>query len=261
MRLTKVLQLTDLHLRATADGTMLGVDTEFYFRETLNRALAAHGPFDLILLTGDLTQDPCPDSYRRLAGILAAYDTPCLCLPGNHDDPNLMRLWLAGGSVDCGRRIALPGWQIIALNSRKPGSPAGFLSESELAEAAELLTANPEPALLAVHHHTLPCGGPWMDRMKIENGDALIELTSRFRQIKAVTSGHVHQLFEADRSGVRWLGMPATCFQFKPGADKLELDPLPPGYRVFELSDDGQIFSSCHRLDIEQPELELQADY
>ena len=67
-----ILQITDLHILPELDETFLGINTEYYFSAVLDLALAENPHFDFILLTGDLTQDPCAASYRRILDRLAA---------------------------------------------------------------------------------------------------------------------------------------------------------------------------------------------
>ena len=44
-------------------------------------------PFDLILATGDLSQDHSPESYQRFASMMAApWLAPSTGCPANHDD-------------------------------------------------------------------------------------------------------------------------------------------------------------------------------
>ncbi|MBD9361241.1 3',5'-cyclic-AMP phosphodiesterase [Methylomonas fluvii] len=256
MRALKVLQITDLHILPHAGDRMLGIDTEQYFQQTLAHAHATLGPFDLILLTGDLGQDPSADSYRRICRHLQTYQTPCLCLPGNHDDLELMAIELNEGLVSCRNHVLLKNWQIIALNSQKPGSPAGFLSPEELAFLQQTLSAHDMPALLAVHHHCVASGSSWMDTMQIENGEALLAIAEQFPQVKAITCGHLHQEMQTNHKQIAIFATPASCFQFKPFATEFELDTLAPGYRVFELGDDGDLRSRCYRLPINMNDLQ-----
>ncbi|WP_020482441.1 3',5'-cyclic-AMP phosphodiesterase [Methylomonas sp. MK1] len=256
MAILKVLQLTDLHILPHAGDKMLGIDTEQYFQQTLAHAHATHGPFDLILLTGDLGQDPSADSYRRICKHLQTYQTPCLCLPGNHDNWELMETELNVGFVSCRKHLLLKNWQIIALNSQKPGSPAGFLSQEELVFLQQTLSTNDMPALLAVHHHCVASGSSWMDTMQIENGEALLAIAERFVQVKAITCGHLHQEMQTNHEQIAIFATPASCFQFKPFATEFALDELAPGYRVFELGDDGDLRSRCYRLPISMNDLQ-----
>jgi Icc protein len=54
----------------------MGVDTEQSLRDALAAALAEATVPDLALLTGDLVQDATPETYDRLATILAALPCP-----------------------------------------------------------------------------------------------------------------------------------------------------------------------------------------
>ena len=259
MAALKILQITDLHILPHAGDTLLGIDTEDYFQQTLQQAHAAHGGFDLILLTGDLGQDPSEDSYRRIGRHLQTYKTPCLCLPGNHDDAGLMASVLNEGVVSCRKHVLLGGWQIICLNSQKPGSPVGALSQAELSFLEQTLTQYDLPALLAVHHHCVASNSSWMDSMQIENSAELLSLLERFPQVKAITYGHLHQEMATRYQGIEVFATPASCFQFKPLASEFELDTKPPGYRVFELWADGGLQSQCYRIRASLMTLQMSA--
>ncbi len=259
MSSSKILQITDLHILPHVDDTLLGINTEAYFLQTLAQAHATHGQFDLILLTGDLGQDPNADSYQRICRHLQTYQTPCLCLPGNHDDSDLMAIHLNAGLVSCRKHLLLGNWQIICLDSQKPGSPIGALSPEELVFLEQTLTAHTQPALLAVHHHCVASQSSWMDTMQIENSAELLALVERFEQVKAITCGHLHQEMQASHKGIDILVTPASCFQFKPKAAEFELDLLPPGYRVFDLFADGSFATRVYRLPISMSDLQTQS--
>lgn len=245
----KILQITDLHVKAHAGDTLCGVDTEAGFRQVLQYAHETDGPFDLILVTGDLAQDPCPDSYRRIGLELNRYPIPSLCLPGNHDDFGLMRQYLENGKVGCGKKMTVGNWLIVALNSQKPNSPAGELAAAELDFLRETLEAEPDrPTLVAVHHHAIASGSSWMDGMRIENGEALVSLLGAYPQVKAVVCGHLHQALEKRQANIVFWATPATCFQFTPKACEFSLDDAAAGYRIIRLSNDGHLQSDCRRL-------------
>jgi Icc protein len=55
--------------------------------------------------------------------------------------------------------------------------------------------------------------------------------------------GHVHQEFDENLSGIRIIGTPSTCRQFKPGSDQFVLDDRPPAYRRVSLHGDGSLSS------------------
>jgi Icc protein len=242
----KVLQITDLHILPKPDDTLLGVNTEKYFKRVLQHAHEQHGKFDLILVTGDLAQYPCPESYQRILTILQEKKTPCLCLPGNHDDALLMRTILNQNLVSCHKHMRLKNWQIICLDSQKPDSQEGLLAIEELEYLNHQLKQESGLfTLIAVHHHCISSHSEWMDTMIIENRDALFKVIDQYPQVKAVTTGHIHQLLEKKHNSVSIFGTPATCFQFEPGCHKFTLDNKPPGYRTLNLYTDGTLQSKA----------------
>ena len=244
-----ILQITDLHILPDLDETFLGINTEYYFHAVLELAFAEHHHFDLILLTGDLAQHPSPASYQRILNSLEVHNTPCICLPGNHDDYQLMQQIFNTGLVSCKKQIFLENWQLICLNSQIPGEPGGRLSKEELLFLEDCLIGNPNHhALIAVHHHCLETKSAWMDTMIIENSQELWAIINQYPQTKAITTGHIHQDMDITIEGVRFLGTPSTCFQFKPESKTFSLDTTAPGYRLIKLYEDGRIESAITRL-------------
>jgi Icc protein len=244
-----VLQITDMHIRSTPEDTLLGINTSYYFKAILDLAFAGKQQYDLILVTGDLAQDPCPASYQHILKMLEAYNIPCICLPGNHDDYHLMQQILNTSLVSCRKQMLSGAWQIICLNSQIPGAPGGRLSKPELLFLEECLTSHPEHyALIAVHHHCLASKSPWMDIMMIENSRELFEIINKNPQVKAITYGHIHQVMDTTVTSVHVFGTPSTCFQFKSESKKFSVDNTAPGYRVIQLYADGGIKSEVARL-------------
>lgn len=80
-----VVQISDLHLFAKPHHRLLGVDTEASFLQ-VQKAIAALDPLpDLLLLTGDLSQDGSAASYARLRAHLQTLPIDTYWLAGNHD--------------------------------------------------------------------------------------------------------------------------------------------------------------------------------
>ena len=257
----KVLQLTDQHILPQAGKTLLGIDTDFYFQAVLNDAVASHPDANLILLTGDLTQDPCLSSYQRISARLAEKKINCLSLPGNHDDFALMQQVFNKKNNNTNKQtLTGDNWQIICLNSQKVGKAEGYLQPEELTLLEEYLNDQPQRyTLIAVHHHCLPCGSHWMDTMKIGNGEALLELACKYPKVKAITTGHIHQILKHKVRHLQLLGTPSTCFQFKPDSKDFALDNCMPGYRWLELHANGKIETGVVRLQGQLNELDFDS--
>jgi len=244
-----LLQISDLHLLPHVGETMLGIDTEYYFHRILDHAFKTHPKIDLVLVTGDLTQEPNLDSYRRIAQKLQTYDTPCICLPGNHDDLAQMQSTLTVGQISCNKQTVIGNWQIIALNSQIPGKPGGRLDKQELEFLEDCLRACPDRhALIAVHHHCLTIASPWLDAMMIENSEEFFAVLRRHPEVKAVTCGHIHQVMDRQIEAIRIFSAPSTCFQFEPESLAFSVVDTAPGYRMIELYPDGGLETTVHRL-------------
>jgi Icc protein len=241
-----------------SEDTLLGINTEHYFHACIEQAFSeVERPFDLILLTGDLAQDPCLESYRRILNTIESYKTPCLCLPGNHDDYGLMQQVFNADKINCQNQILFDNWQLISLNSQIPGEAGGRLSQEELAFLEACLTENPtRHALIAMHHHCLESNSPWMDVMILENSRELLAITDKYLQVKAITHGHVHQVMDIYMATYRVLGAPSTCFQFVPETPEFSVNDTAPGYRLIDLYADGRVESEVVRLP--EPLLGLQ---
>jgi Icc protein len=229
---------------------LLGINTEHFFHACLEQAFReVERPFDLILLTGDLAQDPCPESYRRILNTVEAYKTPCICLPGNHDNYGLMQQIFNTDKINCQKQILFDNWQLISLNSQIPGEPGGHLSNQELVFLENCLSENPSHyALIALHHHCLETNSPWMDTMLLENSRELLVIADKYPQVKAITHGHIHQAMDIHAASYRVLSAPSTCFQFVLETPEFSVDDSPPGYRLIDLYADGRVKSEVARL-------------
>jgi len=85
----RFIQLTDTHLSLNSHTELLQVNTEDSFKAVV-ALLNKRSDIDLLLLTGDLSQDGSEAAYERIAQILKRLTMPIYCLPGNHDDATVM---------------------------------------------------------------------------------------------------------------------------------------------------------------------------
>jgi 3',5'-cyclic-AMP phosphodiesterase len=243
----ELIQLTDLHIAASEDTTW-GLDTYRSFDAALSQA-ARSFPNAELLLTGDLAQEPVPETYERIRVRLAEFKQPVHCIPGNHDDPRLLEAVLRGGSFETKRQWCADGWQIVLLDSTGPHENIGTLADAELEHLERSLSAQPElHTLVCLHHHPVPIRSRWMDAMALSNPEPFLAILDRHTQVRGVIFGHIHQAFEHERKGVRYLGSPSTCVQFVNGSPEFATTDLPPGFRHLELHADGSIATKVHYL-------------
>lgn len=243
-----VLQLSDLHLFADPASTLVGLNTEHTFLSVLEKSRQDHWPPDLILLTGDLSQDSSEAAYTRLQAHLEPLSIPCYTLPGNHDVPETMNQ-LSRGSIHQQPFLHLEHWLIAFLDSTIPDEEGGQLRDDEIENLRQELAKNPDKnTLICLHHQLLPVGSTWLDTMAVKNPQPLIDLIESNPQVKAVAHGHVHQEFQDRIGNTPIFSVPSTCFQFKPKSHEFEIDSIPPGYRWLVLNEDGSFETGVERL-------------
>ena len=244
-----LIQITDTHLFADPKQEMYGVPTARSLSDVVRLVRKEEEALDLVLATGDLSQDESEGSYRVLEEELARLERPVYCIPGNHDVVPTLRKAVRTDWIAPVGRVLKGNWQILLLNSVVAGKVGGRLAEDELRRVDEQIREEPDlHCLIALHHHPVPIGAPWMDSIMLENGEALVSKLAGYRQVKAVVFGHIHQEFRSDVAGLPFFGAPSTSVQFKPRVPAFELDTVPPGYRWFRLRPDGTLETGVRRL-------------
>ena len=237
-----IAQVTDCHLPADPQQEYRGINPYENLRVMLQKVRLLNP--DLLLASGDLSEDGSRASYEALQKYFKSLGIPVLALPGNHDDANLLAEAFPGSPIN---RISVSEhgpWQIIRLNSCLPGRPEGRLSEEALKELESFLENHKQrPKLIAVHHQPVTVGSPWIDKYRLFNPEAFLQIVDQFPEVKAVVWGHVHQVFKTDRNDTAMLGSPSSAINSLPGAQKFTRDPAGPACRWLELKPDGTLLS------------------
>jgi 3',5'-cyclic-AMP phosphodiesterase len=255
----RLLHITDPHLFGPAAGTLRGVITRDSLQTVLRHARAHHWNSEAILLTGDLVNDD-PDGYGAVREMFGALGKPVWCLPGNHDDFPAMRRELSQAPFAICGHHDLGSWRTVMLDGHVPGKSHGHLSAAELTRLeAALASAGDRHVLIGLHHHPLPMGSRWIDKVALRNPEDLYAVTDRYPRVRAIVWGHVHQSHDSRRKGVRLLATPSTCAQFLPHSEKFAIDPAPPGYRRLTLSADGTLDTEVVRVVVDDATMAQRA--
>ena len=236
----RLVQLTDTHLFADQRRQLLGLPTLESLQAVVQQVAQLQPQPELLLLTGDLSQDGKPESYTLLQTLLAPLGLPTYWLPGNHDRLSEMEQVLTSGFMSAQKAFQAGGWQFLLLNSQVPGCVHGCLSAASLEWLDRQLDAvGAVPTLIGLHHPPLIVGSDWLDGSTLQNPDALFAVLDRHPQVKLVLFGHIHQEYSQTRRGVQYLGTPSTCIQFEPQSTAFALDEEQPGFRILDLYPDG----------------------
>ncbi|MBW8189710.1 3',5'-cyclic-AMP phosphodiesterase [Neiella marina] len=257
----RILQITDTHLFGDPAKELLGVNTRDSFEAVLKSVKADNQAFDLVVVTGDISQDDSPASYQVFAEAIATLAKPIVWLPGNHDDGLIMPDLLSAEPLSSVDRVLTEHWQLLMLNSQVRGFTFGELAQQQLDFVSESLTEYPDRyTLVFVHHNPVPMGCRWLDQHRMKNGESLLSLLSAAPNARGVVWGHVHQDWQQNRDHLHLIATPSTCIQFKPRSEQFALDKRPPGYRYLTLNPDGQLLTELKRLpdDAFVPDLRAQ---
>ncbi|HCG40156.1 MAG TPA: 3',5'-cyclic-AMP phosphodiesterase [Pseudomonas sp.] len=252
-----LVQLTDSHLFAEADGKLLGMNTCDSLERVVELAISEQPRIDLILATGDLSQDGSVASYQRFRRVAERIEAPGRWCPGNHDELAAMREACRGSAL-MEPVLEIGGWRVVMLDTLVAGSVFGMLRGDQLELLDRALSESPDSHhLICLHHHPVSIGSRWMDTIGLRNPEALFEVLDRHSNVRALLWGHIHQEFDHWRNGVRLLASPSTGVQFSPQSEDFQVDSVAPGYRWLRLYADGKLETAVSRVS----GIEFEIDY
>lgn len=237
----RFVHLTDPHIAVGEETIQFGVDTTRTFRRVLRAIAASEPPPDFVLITGDLVNDGLPESYESLRDLLKTLPCPIHLSLGNHDRRAAFRWVVLGESVPGEDPYCyvfhVQGTDFIVLDSYLEGTSAGILDRRQLDWLVEQLRISRGTPVVCVHHHFIPTGLAWLDRLILRNGEELAGILRVHPAVPLVLFGHIHRVFEGALGASALLGTPTTCYQFGPRSESREISTEPPAYRVVTLED------------------------
>lgn len=252
-----IIQLSDSHLRQEADGELLGMNTQQSLDAVIALARKDAPQPDLVVASGDISQDGSEQSYRSFKARADVFQAPMRWLPGNHDERSAMAAVTADSDI-LEKVVRLGGWQLIFLDSLVAGRVYGSLSDAELKLLDDTLQNSAGvPTVVFLHHHPIDIQSRWLDAIGLKNRDVFFAVTDKYPHVKAIVWGHIHQELDQMRNGVRLLATPSTCVQFLPKSRDFAVDNAAPGYRWLKLFSDGRVETAVSRAD----HIEFKVDY
>lgn len=246
-----VLQITDTHLGVEPNTPLLSMDTDDSLLAVLDLAGKVLPAPDLLLATGDLSDQGALNAYFRLRDYTRSVCQHQFWLLGNHDHAETLRQATDDNKDLIRNDIRVGAWQIVMLNSQIPGQVGGRLGPRQLALLEEALQAGADAGLntlVCLHHQPEPVGSAWIDSQAVVDADEMFAVIEQYPNAKAVLWGHVHQEVDYLRKSVRMLATPSTCIQFARHSDDFKVDDLPPGFRHLQLLPDGSINTQVYRV-------------
>jgi len=215
-----IAHLSDTHLRHPADPLVRGVlDPRVSLSELLaGLLLSGHRP-EAILVTGDLSDDGTPESYRELRDLVdpiaAALGARLVWLNGNHDDRATLRQEMLGGPASDGpvnQAHWLGGLRLLCLDTTVPGSDYGQVAPESLDWLrGHLAEPAAEGTILALHHAPLPVVQDIAATWELVGQTALAGVL-RDTDVRCILGGHFHQSSYGVFAGIEVSAATSTCY-------------------------------------------------
>lgn len=194
-----IAQISDLHV-VEDDAAARVVDANRNLADCVAYLNGMARQPDVVLATGDLTDDGRPAQFEVLREILRDLRAPVLLIPGNHDEREPFRAAFrrdhavipADGPV----HYALDDWpvRLVGLDSLRTGHHDGELDTPRLAWLDATLAARPDqPTLVFLHHPPFRTGIWWMDCIGLRGAPELREVIGGHPQVQRVVAGHIHR--------------------------------------------------------------------
>jgi len=201
-----IAQLTDIHIGFDPEEEPEELNLR-RFRATLARLLAGPNRPDMLVVSGDITDNGDIESFEDAAALLAGCPFPVWPMVGNHDSreglfrafPNVRG---EGGFVQYA--VDAGSLRLILLDTLEPGRHGGAFCGARAKWLANELAAHPDtPTVIFMHHPPVVSGIDWMDPAAEEDWIARFgAVVDRQDQIIAIHCGHLHRPISTTFRGI-----------------------------------------------------------
>lgn len=236
-----IAQISDTHLFGDKNRKINGANSYSNLKHVLENISKLIEKPELIVLSGDLSQDCTFESYQHVSNLLHKIGIKYYIFPGNHDDVDILNKvfefnWLKD-NVDYG--FDFYNWFIYVIDTSVYPETSGSLSKVQLDNLKKKLEENKnKPTIVFMHHHPILVNSQWLDEMILKEYKDFNKIVKSNPQIKAVLFGHIHQVFESSINSIFYGSAPASCYQVLPNTKTFTIDKLTPGYRLIGLDED-----------------------
>lgn len=223
--MTRLLHLSDTHVPAPGARTQHPeIDARTRLAEVLERC-RAYGPFDAVVVTGDVCDDASPEGAGAVRDVLEGLAPVVLAVPGNHDHAGPVREAFGAPVAEVGP------WHVVGADTHVEGEVAG-VADGALEALAEI---GGRPSVLLMHH-------PLESRSTHEwftlgGGERLAAALETHPAPLVVLSGHTHEAYESRRGRAHLIGAPSTWYAIRHRGDEFDLVLAEYGATVVTLDD------------------------
>ncbi|MFF1571258.1 metallophosphoesterase [Leifsonia sp. NPDC058292] len=197
----RILHLSDTHLFGDGSLHYGRVDTLAALERVLDRA-AELDRVDVVVASGDLSDDGSEESYRLLASRVGpwadARDAAVVYAMGNHD----LR---PGFEAVLGAREAVTevaGFRIVSVDTSVPGAGYGSIDAAQLDRLRDVLaTPSPHGTVVVLHHPPVPASSALLAALELQSPHDLLEVCAA-GDVRLILAGHYHHALAAEAHGI-----------------------------------------------------------
>lgn len=211
-----IAQVTDIHLGFQPDDP--AEMNRKRFDEVVESLLALTPQPDLLLATGDLTENGSIASYQTLKSITDLLPFPVHFALGNHDNRANFRSVFPDVPVSQTGHVqyhfAHGPLRFVVLDTLEDGLHGGALGADQAAWLDATLAADDRPTIVVLHHPPIETGNGWMT----EDIDApwvqrLAAVVRRHSHIVRMITGHLHRAIVTGWQGTTLAVCPSSAPQ------------------------------------------------
>ena len=236
-----IAQISDMHVVETGKLCNGLIPSNDMLIEAIER-INFHSPtIDLIIASGDLTNNGTIEEYIALSKILDSANSPVLLIPGNHDNrENLRKVFSYHNYIPNHGNISylIENYPIkfIGIDTSIQGMPGGEVSNEQIKWLDKTLKKLVNfPVIIFMHHPPFKTGIWWMDAIGLKGVKKFENVISKYSNIKAVLAGHLHRQIQSLFAGTIGYIAPSTAHQIAldlDGKDFLGCTLDPPAFTI-----------------------------
>lgn len=184
--MTIIAHISDLHISDTA-----------FDEEVFMEAVAEINNLnpDMIILTGDLTNDGYYREFQQAVKYLDMFEAPLFAVPGNHDARNL-------GHQSFEELIGENSWKltkendftVIGLDSSSPDEDRGHVGKPQrmwMEHQLDQCVINDLSSIVALHHHVIPIPDTGRERNILSDAGEILKILTT-HEVDLILCGHKH---------------------------------------------------------------------
>jgi len=248
--MTKIVWLTDLHLIADNKDTAQSDTALANLRQCLTEVSERHADTARLIVTGDLVHLGHNGAYATLRSELERISIPYRLLVGNHDDRSALLAAFPEIEADTGFiqwAEDLGAMRVIYVDTLAPkGKHTGKLCAARLDWLrAQVASAGNQRLALFLHHPPWCLGVPALDRLRLEEEEALADILEGLQGKVQLFSGHVHRNATGNWRGHGFATLKSLTSQFEADLVSLKLSRSlePPGYGVILMEKENLVLN------------------